>query len=51
MASAYVGTCLMPYLFGMIVKYISASWFTGYMFVMLVIMVVAHEVLLKRTKK
>ena len=51
MASAYVGTCLMPYLFGMIVKYISASWFTGYMFVMLVIMVVAHEALLKRTKK
>lgn len=50
MASAYVGTCLMPPLFGLIADYISAALFPAYLFLALVLMVVMHELLLRKTK-
>ena len=49
MASAYVGTCLMPPLFGMIADYITVSLLPVYLLVMLILMVVMHELLKKRT--
>lgn len=50
MASAYVGTCLMPPLFGLIANHISVALFPGYLFVVLLVMLVMYEVLLKVTK-
>ena len=48
MASAYVGTCLMPPVFGLIANHISVSLLPLYLFVILVLMVVMHELLLKK---
>ncbi len=50
MASAYVGTCLMPPLFGLIASHISAGLFPAYLLAILAVMVVMHEALLRRTK-
>lgn len=50
MASAYIGTCLVPYLFGLVVKYISAGLLPAYLFAFLVLMAVMHESLIKKTK-
>ena len=50
MASAYVGSCLMPPLFGLIANYISASLFPVYILFFLVLMVIMHEILIKKTK-
>ncbi len=49
MASAYVGTCLMPPLFGLIANHISITLFPAYMLALLILMAVMHEVLTKRT--
>lgn len=49
MASAYVGTCLMPPLFGLITNHVSVSLFPVYMLVILVLMTVMHELLTKKT--
>ena len=49
MASAYVGTCLMPPLFGLIANHISVSLFPVYMLVILVLMTVMHELLTRKT--
>ena len=51
MASAYVGTCLMPPLFGPIATYISPALLPVYLLAMLVVMVLAHEALLRRSGK
>ena len=48
MASAYVGSCLMPPLFGLIANFISAYLFPIYLIVFLVIMILAHNSLLKK---
>ncbi len=48
MASAYVGTCLMPPLFGQIANHISVSLFPVYLTAILILMTVMHELLLKR---
>ncbi len=48
MASAYVGTCLMPPLFGLLANTISIALFPVYLTVMLVLMVVMHEYLVRR---
>ena len=50
MASAYIGTCLVPYLFGLVVKYISAGLLPAYLFAFLVLMATMHESLIKKTK-
>lgn len=50
MASAYVGTFLMPPLFGMIAEYISITLLPVYMLLILVVMFVMHEKMLKKCK-
>ena len=49
-ASAYVGTLMMPPLFGLIAKHISVSLFSGYLLAILVVMALAHELLLKNAR-
>lgn len=51
MASAYVGTCLMPPLFGLIAAHISAALLPVYLLAVLVVMVVMHEAMLRRSGK
>lgn len=47
MASAYVGTCVMPPLFGVLANYISISLFPYFIAALLALMVFTHEKLLK----
>lgn len=49
MASAYLGTCLMPPVFGLIANYITVSLLPVYLLVILVVMIVMHEVLCRKT--
>ena len=49
MASAYTGTCIMPPLFGLIAEHISISLFPVYLLAALLIMILTHEMLLKKT--
>ena len=48
MASAYVGTCLMPPIFGFIANHISVSLFPAYLLAILVLMAVMHEKMLSK---
>ncbi len=48
MASAYVGTCLMPPLFGLIANHICVGLFPVYLLAVLLLMVFMHEGLLKK---
>ena len=50
MASAYVGTCLMPPLFGLIANHITVSMFPFYLLAILALMVLTHEMLLKKSR-
>ena len=50
MASAYVGTLLMPPLFGLIAEHINIKLFPVYLTVVLIFMVVMHEALLREKK-
>lgn len=49
MASAYVGTCLMPPIFGLIANHITVSLLPLYLLVILVLMIVMHELLKRKT--
>ncbi len=51
MASAYVGTCLMPPLFGLIANHITVSLFPFYLLTILILMVFMHEALLKSSRR
>ena len=51
MASAYVGTCLMPPVFGLIASHISAACLPLYLFLILVLMVLMHEKMLKKIRQ
>ena len=51
MASAYVGTCLMPPVFGWIANTISPALFPVYLLFILILMFVMHEKMLKQTQK
>lgn len=46
MASAYVGTCFMPPIFGFIANHISVSLFPVYLLAILVLMIAMHEKML-----
>ncbi len=48
MASAYVGTCLMPPLFGLVSEHLSPALFPLYLLAILAVMAAAHEALLRR---
>lgn len=50
MAFAYVGTCLMPPLFGLIANHISAALFPFYLLIFLVVMTVLHEIQLLKVQ-
>ena len=50
MASAYVGTCLMPPLFGLIAKNITVALLPVYLLAILALMTVTHELLLKNAR-
>ena len=43
MASAYIGTCLMPPLFGLIANHISIRLLPLYLLILLILMVFMHE--------
>ncbi|GEQ20552.1 sugar MFS transporter [Clostridium butyricum] len=48
MASAYIGTLLMPPIFGLIAEYIKVSLYPVYLFIVMIFMVVMHEALLRK---
>lgn len=48
MASAYIGTLLMPPIFGLIADYIKVSLYPVYLFIVMIFMVVMHEALLRK---
>ena len=48
MASAYVGTCLMPPLFGIIASNVTVALLPIYLAVLLILMVIMHELLTKK---
>ena len=49
MACAYVGTCLMPPVFGLIANHITVALLPVYLLIILVLMVIMHELLGKKT--
>lgn len=51
MASAYVGTCLMPPVFGFIANHISISVFPIYLLIILLCMAAMHEKMLSKVKQ
>lgn len=51
MASAYVGTLLMPPVFGLIANHITVALLPVYLFIILILMFVMHEALTKKTKE
>ena len=50
MASAYVGSCLMPPLFGLIANHIHIAIFPGFLCIILIIMAVSHESVVQITE-
>ena len=48
MAFAYIGSCLMPPLFGLIANHITPALLPGYLLALLALMAVMHELLMKR---
>lgn len=49
MASAYVGTLLMPPVFGLIANHITVALLPVYLFIILILMFVMHEALMKKS--
>ena len=48
MASAYVGTCAMPPLFGLIANHVNVALLPMYLLLILILMVIMHELLTKK---
>lgn len=51
MASAYVGCLIMPPVFGLIAQHITTALFPWYLLAILVLMVISHELLLRKTEE
>lgn len=49
MASAYVGTCLMPAVFGWIANHVTVALFPVFLLIILFFMVIMHEVMLRKS--
>ncbi len=49
MASAYVGTCIMPLIFGLIANYINLEFLPLYLLILTGIMIFVHERLVRKT--
>ena len=50
MASAYIGNCLMPPLFGWLAGKTTMALFPFYLLAVLALMVIMHETMLKKRK-
>ena len=50
MASAYIGTCLMPPLFGLIARHLSIKLLPIFLLISLMLMTIMNELLNKKTK-
>ena len=50
MASAYIGICVMPPIFGLIANHISISLFPVYMLLILAVMAVMYQRMLGKVK-
>lgn len=48
MASAYIGICLMPPLFGLIADYINVALLPEFILILMIVMAVMHEILLRK---
>ena len=51
MASAYIGSCLMPPLFGLIANHISVALLPVFLGALLILMILTHESLLRKCAK
>ena len=51
MAAAYVGTCLMPPLFGLLAEHITVSLLPYYLALFLVLMIVMHENMIRKLRR
>ena len=51
MASAYVGTCLMPPVFGLLANHISAALLPVYLLILLALMLTMHEGVVRKTRR
>ena len=51
MASAYLGTCLAPPVFGLIAQNVSIRLFPSFLLAALIMMFLSHEALLRKTRK
>ncbi len=51
MASAYVGACLMPPVFGLIANNITVALLPAYLILFLILLSVMHEILIQKTKE
>lgn len=51
MAAAYVGTCLMPPLFGLVAEHITVSLLPYYLAGFLVLMIIMHEAMIRKLKR
>ncbi len=51
MASAYIGTCLMPPLFGLLARYLTLAFLPYYLLALIVLCVLMHELTLKQTAR
>lgn len=49
MASAYIGSCLMPSFFGFMTKYLSTSFLPVYLTVLLILLIITYNMMLKKT--
>ena len=49
MASAYLGTCVMPPLFGLIANHLNVALLPVYLFLILILMIIMHELLTRKT--
>jgi fucose permease len=49
MASAYVGTCIMPPIFGLIANHVAISLMPGFLVLLLILMIIMHEKLVIKT--
>ncbi len=49
MASAYVGSCFMPPVFGLIARHIHVGWLPVYLLAFALLMILSHELLVKQT--
>ena len=43
MAFAYIGTCLVPPIFGIVAQYVDISWYPVFLILILIVMIIMSE--------